>query len=1071
MKKVTFLVYGLLFLLITTSLIPVLGDDIDKVSDEIIPQKNGSVYVVVNSTIHDDLISDLNQYKEDVQSRGWEVSIIENTFSNASSLRQFLKIKYNNDNLVGIFFVGNLPYANYEMTDENVGYHNFPIDLYYMDLDGEWIDTDGNGIFDKHEEGKGDLKPEIWLGRICMKTYLENEVELYKNYFDKIHDYRTNDLSLDNKALVYLDDEWIDWKNYARDSVDDLYSDVKVVTDRNTTVADDYKNRVKEGYDWIHIHTSSGNSSARHAFQYNDGLPGSGGYFTSGDLYENGQRSLFANIFTPNAANYTSRNYLSGWYALTEDYGLANVGTTTTGGMFNYKDFYDSLSEGNSLGEAFKDWWDQHGESDRSMTYGMTIIGDPTLIPLSSQDRDRIPHDPIKIDDDEEFKQTAFEEGWNGTGSKDSPYMIKNYDINSKGSTSGVYIANTTYHFKIKNCYIHDAMNLKEQKGSGIVLKNIKNGMIQNNSIKENYKNGVNIIDSSDIVVDGNTVDNNQDSGVSITNSQNISVSSNSYTQNKKAGILQKNSNKIDISNNDITRNIDGIFINRSENNNIYDNIIQNNSVEGVIVENSNSVELKENEISKNKGTGLLIKNSTDNLIQKNTFDQNNEGIKLYRSDGNQLTDNNIDNNQRGIILEMSTDINMDENSLEKNHLEILYGPKHSWDTHSIDESNTVDGRPILYLKNKDSVELEKDYSQIILANCTDIKVVDEDISNIYRLDLGYCDKITLKNNTVKNLDKSVRLISTTNTDIIGNSILENERGIVLFNSNENTIFNNEINSNDIEGIHILSSYNNIVANNTIKENEDDGIEISNSLTNLIKNNLLIKNNNYGVRSNGQSRLNVIYRNSFLWNNGAGITYNAKHIQAYGNGESFWNSSSGIGNYWRDWASPDSNSNSIVDSPYILDGDNNARDYYPLTKSLTPLIPKVQDFDLKFESGKVTLSWDAPSEEGYLSIDEYWIYREDSSGTVYFIGNLSADRSSFNDESLDKKGTYTYYVRGVNITEDEAEGSLPSKKLSIEYIPEGKNDFPIYLITVSIGVIGIVVVGLLIYRKIKKEDK
>ncbi|MFW5927930.1 MAG: NosD domain-containing protein, partial [Thermoplasmatota archaeon] len=337
-------------------------------------------------------------------------------------------------------------------------------------------------------------------------------------------------------------------------------------------------------------------------------------------------------------------------------------------------------------------------------------------------------------------------------------------------------------------------------------------------------------------------------------------------------------------------------------------------------------------------------------------------------------------------------------------------------------------------------------------------------------LDLGYCDKITLKDNSLKNLNKSIRLISTTNSDIIGNTIIKNDRGIVLFNSNENTIFNNDIRLNDKEGIHILSSYNNIIGNNTIEENKDDGIEVSNSLTNLIKNNLFIKNKKYAIRSNNKSKMNLIYRNSFLWNNGAGIKYNTKHIQAYGNGQNLWNSSSQVGNYWRDWTSPDSNSNGIVDSPYLLDG-NNARDYYPLTKSPTPLIPKVQNFDLKFESDKVKLLWNAPSEEGYLGIDEYWVYREDSSGKTYFIGNVSADQSTFNDNSLDEKGNYTYYVRGVNITEDEAEGSLPSKKLSIEYIPEENNDFSIYLITILVGVIGVAVVGVLIYRKIRKEDR
>ncbi|MFW6176441.1 MAG: right-handed parallel beta-helix repeat-containing protein [Thermoplasmatota archaeon] len=1083
MKKESLLVFGLLFLIITAAFIPVFDDDSDikesetKVMNEISTdisiqnEENGTIYVIVNSTIFDDLKAKLNQYKIDIESSGRDVNITKNTYDEPDSLREFLKERYQNGNLVGVFFVGDLPYARYEMNNDEHGYSNFPIDLYYMDLDGEWNDTDGNGIYDTHRDGEGDVQPEVWVGRINMKTQWADEIDLYKNYFDKIHNYRTGKLSSSSKALLYLDDDWVDWTDYAKDSIDNLYKNVEVVNKNNLTTADDYQSRLEEGYEWIHIHSHSNSSSLKHAFQIEGGEPGSGGNFTSEELFNNGQRSLFANIFTNKSANYTVPNYLSGWYALTDDYGLANIGSTKDGGMIDYKEFYDSLSNGNNMGEAFKDWWAQNGESDRKWTYGLTLIGDPALNPTSMSNKNLTKHEPIRINDDEEFNQTAAEEGWSGSGVKNDPYMIKNYKINAETYSSGIYIGNTTSYFRIEDCYIYDALNLRKQSGVGIRIHNVNNGFIINNTLSENYKEGIKITDSSYIDINENSVKNNYHNGISILNSSYLIVQSNTFSQNKNDGSLLENTNNIEFLDNIMDKNKnDGMYIKQSKNNIMHKNSINNNSLNGINIEDSNSTGTEDNSITNNTNSGIFVKKSHNNFIKNNTIRFNDLGLKNYDCVGNQLLSNKIHFNGRGIILEKSREINLNGNEMKENYLEILYGNKNSWNSHEISESNTIDGKPILYLKNQNNIDINDDYSQIILANCSDVNLKQKEILDMYGIAIGHSDGVNIKNNTIKGLKTSLRLISTSNTNILNNHFIENKRAIVLFNSKDNTIFNNKVESSNNDGIHIVSSYNNIIANNTIKDNKIDGLELSNSLANLIRNNLFISNGDYGVRINDQSRLNRVYDNTFLWNNGAGLTYNSKHVQAYGNGDNYWNSSD-VGNYWRDWTSPDSDNDARVDQPYDINGDGDAKDYYPMTKSPIPLIPEVKDFNLELKSGVARLSWNPSSEKTYLGIDQYWIYRENSSGMTYFVGNVSSDTHTFNDTSLDEEGTYTYYVRVVNITENEVEGSPPSQKLSIEYTPKESQEIPLYYITAAIGIIGIAIVGILLYRKIENNKK
>jgi len=75
---------------------------------------------------------------------------------------------------------------------------------------------------------------------------------------------------------------------------------------------------------------------------------------------------------------------------------------------------------------------------------------------------------------------------------------------------------------------------------------------------------------------------------------------------------------------------------------------------------------------------------------------------------------------------------------------------------------------------------------------------------------------------------------------------------------------------------------------------------------------------------------NRIWNNTFIGNNGTQSSYDPDYIQANDIGtNNKWNSS-GYGNYWSDWTTPDDVSPwGIVDNPYIIDGG--AMDYYPQT--------------------------------------------------------------------------------------------------------------------------------------------
>ena len=133
----------------------------------------------------------------------------------------------------------------------------------------------------------------------------------------------------------------------------------------------------------------------------------------------------------------------------------------------------------------------------RSGTDGVMYVTSTQVNSLSS-------HSPIRIDNDSDFADTAASDGWKGNGSADNPYIIENYDINGTDAGYCIYIGNTTAHFVIRNCSVHDASgnSWTYYWNSGIVLYEANNGVINNNTAFSNSGSGIYLFISDFVVKD-----------------------------------------------------------------------------------------------------------------------------------------------------------------------------------------------------------------------------------------------------------------------------------------------------------------------------------------------------------------------------------------------------------------------------------------------------------------------------------------------------------------------------------------------------------------------------------------
>ncbi len=350
----------------------------------------------------------------------------------------------------------------------------------------------------------------------------------------------------------------------------------------------------------------------------------------------------------------------------------------------------------------------------------------------SAEENTYTPHTPIRINGNAGFAAQAAAEGWPGDGSEGNPYVIEGYEINGTGHGYCIYVGNTTVHFVVGGCYVHNASgNLYEEhfRDIGVYFWNVQNGNIENN-----------------------TISNNNASGIRLYRSNYINIINNNVTLNRYSGIY-------------------------------------------------------------------IYWQSEYNIISGNIFADNRDGISVVDTSKNYFYNNIMAGN--GIYLD---------------GFELVH-----FNSQDIDTSNTVNGKPVYYLKDMNGGTVPENSGQVILVNCRGVTVQNQNIYDVnFGISLHYSFSNTISNNT----------------------ILVQRSGIRIYRSESNTIFNNNIyntdsTANDFVGIYLWDSYRNAIIGNSIS-GFSYGIEVT--IVDMKYDNNEIKNNTFN--DNGiDYELNIIVEN------------------------------------------------------------------------------------------------------------------------------------------------------------------------------------------------------------------
>jgi parallel beta-helix repeat protein len=417
------------------------------------------------------------------------------------------------------------------------------------------------------------------------------------------------------------------------------------------------------------------------------------------------------------------------------------------------------------------------------------------------------------------------------------------------------------------------------------------------------------------------------------------------------------------------------------------------------VIVDGNGFTLKGNSNS----TGVFVKNISNVTLQNMQITGFSKAIYLLTDVYMEITgnhkvySNNITDSHYGIYIQHST-----KNVLRNNQLNntggilVTYSPLLSdlpSFVNDVDDSNTVNGKPIVYWVNQHNKAVPPNAGQVILVQCTNIEVQNLKLTgNSCSLMLVYTKNSTIVENSITNNSvQGVYIYRSSDNSITENIIENNSYGCYLWYSSNNNIKENIITANNQSGIQVFSStdnnmkaneitlnnqgvyvdsqsVNNSILDNIIQENNEWGVTVSwssnntisknniekngngiladNSVNNRITENIVKENIGWGIRLEDGQRNNVIYHNYFIDNNNHEMqvsipglwtpdTWDPGNLNLWDDGKK--------GNYWSEYLSRYPNATEIENTgigntPYHINPNN--IDNYPIIEdNIIPEFP------------------------------------------------------------------------------------------------------------------------------------
>ena len=262
---------------------------------------------------------------------------------------------------------------------------------------------------------------------------------------------------------------------------------------------------------------------------------------------------------------------------------------------------------------------------------------------------------------------------------------------------------------------------------------------------------------------------------------------------------------------------------------------------------------------------GVYLFNVSNCHIENVTISDVRYGIRLLDCDYITINGNDLLDTSNGLEIYYSTNTTIMNNIFGTHGISIEGESFEEFHSHTITPDNLVNGTPISFYKDTTGIDIiDTPVSQLIVVNCTDVRLANLTISDALGPLMAFVDGLEITGNVITaNERNGISIVSSENVTVADNEVGQNDgTGVDIRRSNNIAITNNNISVNNNNGISIQEGNNLTIDSNTVSANNGNGININSASNITVSNNIASGNGNDGIAlhfsSDAQIKHNII---------------------------------------------------------------------------------------------------------------------------------------------------------------------------------------------------------------------
>jgi len=316
----------------------------------------------------------------------------------------------------------------------------------------------------------------------------------------------------------------------------------------------------------------------------------------------------------------------------------------------------------------------------------------------------------VSIDSDQELLDWADAMGFSGDGTEADPVVVRDLDLDARGGPDVIYLGNITLHCIIIEVVVTNATSYSGayHPGAGISVHSSSNIRMENITAL-NCRYGISLKWASRCSVVGSQASFNSVDGIYLEHASGCMIRDSLTFFDTNDGLCARSCDRLVIDGLNSSYNDFGIYLRDCRDCDVSNGTIHDNDDHGVRLDRSEGIRIHDNAMAGNDDGVHLYDRSNGNFVSNNSIMEMVEyGIYTEGSNGNVFQGNRMVN--CGFMLEDEEDTIRDQ---------------------FIEPTNTVNGEPVLYMKDTDGGGIVRTdpAGQLILYNVSDLVFRGSDIS------------------------------------------------------------------------------------------------------------------------------------------------------------------------------------------------------------------------------------------------------------------------------------------------------------------------------------------------------